>query len=152
MITSIISGIGYFLLWTLVLYWVHRLAHTFKIPYVTDWHWDHHKQITLNTAKGPHWGNLLLWSDSWKSTLDMWCTDVIPTIIFCWVTGQWWIGAFYYIWAAFFQEALEHNQKLKLYPFLTTGSYHLVHHKDSKKNFGLFVPIWDIVFRTNKPI
>lgn len=152
MVTTILTGVGYFLLWTLVLYWVHRLAHMYKIPFITKMHWDHHKQITQGTYKGLHWTNLFLWTDSWKSTFDLWCTDVIPTIIFCWVTGQWWIGVFYYVWAAFFQEALEHNQKLKLYPFLTTGSYHLIHHNDSRKNFGLFIPIWDIVFKTNKPV
>ena len=67
-----------------------------------------------------------------------------------WITGQWWISVFYYVWAAFIQERIEHNSNFDIYPFLTSGQCHLVHHTNPEKNYGLFSPIWDIVFDTFK--
>jgi sterol desaturase/sphingolipid hydroxylase (fatty acid hydroxylase superfamily) len=60
--------------------------------------------------------------------------------------NAWWIMLLYYIWAAFLQEELEHSN-LNLYPF-TAGQWHMVHHEHPDKNFGLFLPIWDIIFKT----
>ena len=140
----------YFLLWTLMIYWIHRILHTWHIPIATRMHWDHHKQITQQTNKGLHWTNFFLWFDSWRSTFDQWITEVIPTILFCFITGQWWLAIAYYIWAAFIQEAVEHNPKINLYPFITSGKWHLIHHKHPKKNYGVFFPIWDIIFKTKQ--
>ena len=138
-----------FLIWSFTLYWIHRGIHKINIPYVSEFHWDHHKQVTQNKVKW-HWSNIFLFNDTWKSTADLWITEVIPTIIFCWITGHWWLFFTYYIWAAFIQEAIEHNKKFDLYPFITSGKWHLIHHKYSKYNYGLFVPIWDILFKTYK--
>jgi len=35
---------------------------------------------------------------------------------------------------------------------LSLGKWHLIHHKHSKYNYGLFVPIWDILFKTYKSL
>jgi sterol desaturase/sphingolipid hydroxylase (fatty acid hydroxylase superfamily) len=78
----------------------------------------------------------------------MWTTEVIPTILFCIVFNASWIFVLYYIWAAFLQDTLEHSN-LNWYP-LTMGKWHMVHHKDARKNFGLFLPIWDKIFKTEK--
>ena len=78
-----------FLLWTLMLYLIHRLIHIIYIPYIHDWHWDHHKVISQETHWGLHWSNIFLYNDTWKSTFDLWCTEVIPTIVFCWLIGHW---------------------------------------------------------------
>lgn len=142
--------VGVFLLWTLMIYWCHRLAHI--VPVISDIHRDHHKQIADNTFNGLHWSNLFLYFDSWKSTADQWVTEVIPTFMFAWLTDQWWMFGLYYVWAAFMQEAVEHNPKFNAYPFITSGKWHLVHHADNSKNFGVFFPIWDIVFGTSKNI
>jgi sterol desaturase/sphingolipid hydroxylase (fatty acid hydroxylase superfamily) len=91
-----------------------------------------------------------LFNDDWPSTKDLWTTEVIPTLIFSWITGQWWISVFYYIWAAFIQETVEHNANINL-PILTSGQWHLMHHR-FKCNYGLFTPIWDIVFKTYKKV
>lgn len=111
-------------------------------------HRDHH--TVINKSKGKtcwHWNNLLLFNDTWKSTVDLWITEVIPTIIFSYVIGQVWPIILYYFWAAFLQEKLEHNIQLDVYP-CTSGKWHMVHHTNPTKNFGLFIPIWDIIFRT----
>ena len=142
--------IAVFLLWTFMIYWIHRAVHDFNIPYMSDFHWDHHKQVTNENTIGLHWTNMLLINDNIKSTLDLWCTEIIPTIVFCWLTGHWWILIGYYIWAAFIQEAIEHNKNFDWYPFMTSGKWHLEHHKDHRVNLSLFVPIWDILFKTHK--
>ena len=127
----------FFLIWTLCLYWIHRLAH--RIPYIKKWHFNHHAYIIQNGSPGWHWNNLFLYNDTWTSTLDLYLTEVIPTILFSMITGQWWISIFYYIWAAFLQETLEHNNNIDL-PLLTTGRWHLIHHSLPNKNYGLFFP------------
>lgn len=137
----------YFLAWTLMLYWIHRLGH--RIPIVRDCHRAHHQYIATHETKW-HWSNLLLFNDNLKSTIDLWITEVIPTLIFSAVTGQWWIAIFYYVWAAFVQESLEHNKKIN-WPLLTCGQWHLMHHR-SCCNYGLFFPLWDIVFGTNRRV
>jgi sterol desaturase/sphingolipid hydroxylase (fatty acid hydroxylase superfamily) len=142
------TAIILFLLWTLLIYWMHRLAHV--LPVMSHFHMDHHRQVTDETITGLHWKNVFLWFDTFESTADQWLTEVIPTILFAWITGHWWIAAFYYVWAAFIQEAIEHNPKFNLYPFLTSGKWHLIHHEDPDKNYGVFFPIWDMMFGTYK--
>lgn len=136
-----------FLGWTLMIYVMHVAMH--YVPVLKDIHWDHHKYITDNDGTKWSWNNLLLYNDTWLSTADLWITEVIPTLVFCWITGHWWIALFYYVWAAFVQEQVEHNKKVNLYPLLTTGRWHLVHHKHPNKNYGLFLPIWDKLFGTD---
>jgi sterol desaturase/sphingolipid hydroxylase (fatty acid hydroxylase superfamily) len=132
-----------------MLYWIHRIVHRTLV--IKHWHWDHHTYITKNGNQGWQWNNILLFNDTWRSTLDLYVTEVIPTLLFSLMTEQWWIFLFYYVWAAFFQEELEHNKNLNI-PFFTSGKWHLVHHRHPNKNYGLFFPIWDIVFRTYKNV
>jgi sterol desaturase/sphingolipid hydroxylase (fatty acid hydroxylase superfamily) len=141
--------IVYFFLWTLVLYWIHRFVH--RITFLKKYHLAHHKFINENDFNKSFWqlNNLILYNDNWKSTIDLWLTEVFPTIIFSIITGSWWIFFFYYSWAAFFQEMFEHKKGLSI-PVLTCGDWHLEHHKNYKINYGIFFPLWDIFFRTNK--
>lgn len=137
-----------FLAWTFCLYWIHRVGH--KIRWVNKYHQDHHRYITKHGKSQWEWNNLLLYNDTWKSTVDLWITEVVPTIIFAAVTGHWWIAMFYYVWAACLQEVVEHNPNFSIYPWLTSGRWHLIHHRHQKRNFGLFFPIWDILFKTHQ--
>lgn len=139
----------YFFLWTLILYWIHRIGH--KLPFVNYYHSNHHSFINKNLKKGNlntwHWNNLLLFNDNKESTIDLWITEVTPTLLFCFVTNQWWIFVFYYLWAAFIQEPIEHNPNVDI-PFILSGRRHLIHHKNSASNYGLFFSIWDRIFGT----
>jgi sterol desaturase/sphingolipid hydroxylase (fatty acid hydroxylase superfamily) len=137
-----------FITWTFVLYWIHRAGHI--TPVVQDAHRDHHKFININGKTTWHWNNLFLFNDTWTSTADLWITEVIPTLIFSWITGHWWLSVFYYLWAALIQEVVEHNPKFDIFPLLTSGRWHLIHHRDSTRNYGLFLPIWDLLFGTYK--
>lgn len=137
-----------FMLWTFLLYAAHRLAHL--LPWVRDVHADHHKQIAAGANLGLHWSNLFLYFDSPRSTLDQWLTEVLPTLLLAGVTGHWWLFGVYYVWAALIQEAIEHNPNFDWHPWLTSGRWHLVHHADNSKNFGVFFPVWDTLFGTRK--
>lgn len=139
----------YFFLWTLMLYWIHRIGH--KTPIIQRIHWHHHRHINTSAPTSWHWNNLFLFNDNWISTLDLWITEVIPTIIFAYVTGQYWLIVFYYIWAAFIQESIEHNKKFDI-PGFTSGRWHLIHHRQPNHNFGLFFPQWDLLFGTYKSV
>jgi sterol desaturase/sphingolipid hydroxylase (fatty acid hydroxylase superfamily) len=134
----------FFLSWTFLLYFIHRIAHGFK----WSCHMDHHKFILDHSVTSWKWNNLLLFNDTWLSTLDLWVTEVLPTIVFCMITGIWEIAVFYYLWASLIQEIVEHNPNFNIFPFLTSGRWHLLHHTDDKVNFGLFIPVWDLMFDT----
>lgn len=136
----------YFLLWTFTLYWIHRAAHI--VPIVKHYHFNHHQVINTETIRW-NWNNLLLYNDTMKSTIDLWLTEVIPTCIISYITGQWWLIIFYYLWAALIQERIEHNKNFDV-PLLTSGKWHLKHHNNGNYNFGLFLPIWDKLFRTER--
>jgi sterol desaturase/sphingolipid hydroxylase (fatty acid hydroxylase superfamily) len=142
---GLIVGLIEFVGWTFTLYWVHRIAH--KTPYIKKWHARHHAFIIVNGSPGWHWNNLFLYNDGWIDTMDYWVTEVMPTLIFCLLTGAWWIFVFFYIWAAFFQEKFEHNQNINI-PFISSGRWHLQHHHQCTKNFGVFITVWDKLFRT----
>lgn len=149
MILLLIECAVAFLLWTLVLYLIHRISHNVNL--FKSLHYDHHIFVSRNKTTRWKLHDLLLYNDTPRSTLDMWITEVIPTLCISAVTGHWWIAIIYYIWAAFFQQNLEHNSAHNWYPF-TSGKWHLIHHKDPSKNFGLFFPIWDKIFKTEKGI
>ena len=102
---------------------------------------DHHKFILDHSSTSWKWNNLLLFNDTWLSTLDLWVTEVLPTIVFCMITGIWEIAVFYYLWASLIQEIIEHNPKFNIFPLLTSGRWHLLHHTDDRVNFGLFIPV-----------
>lgn len=117
---QIMTGIVAFLIWTLILYSIHRLAHTDYFPLLNKLHQDHHMTIDENRELGPVWSNIFLYSDSWRSTVDMWVSEVIPTLLFCLISGFWWIFGVYYIWTAFIQERIEHDKNFNLYPWFTS--------------------------------
>jgi sterol desaturase/sphingolipid hydroxylase (fatty acid hydroxylase superfamily) len=137
----------YFLLWTFIIYWIHRLGH--NIPVLRKFHLEHHKFIRNNQPTW-HWNNIFLFNDNWPSTIDYWLTEVIPTAIFVLITEQWWIGIGFYLYAALIQERLEHNRTFNLYPLYTSGQWHMLHHTSYPCNFGIITPLWDILFKTSK--
>lgn len=141
----LIEYICWFFSWTLLLYWIHRLIHF--TPGLQKIHWGHHEYVTEQQPKWM-WQNILLYSDDWIGTADLFITEVIPTLVFCYLTNQWWILVWYYIWTAFIQERVEHNPNVNIWPF-SSGKWHLIHHKDHTKNYGIYFKIWDVIFGTN---
>ena len=141
--------VGVFLLWTFVIYWSHRIFH--MIPALEKIHWCHHKYVLKGTGStGWEWKHLFMWVDNLDGTIDQWLMEVIPTILLSWITGHWWLCLFYWINTAFVQEHIRHNKRFDVYPLLTSGKWHMVHHKHKNNNYGVFFPIWDILFGTAK--
>lgn len=138
----------HFLAWTLMLYWIHRIGH--QIPAIRKIHLGHHRFIATNPPPQWHWSNLFLFQDDWPSTVDVWVTEIIPTLIFCWITGAWWIAVFFYLWSALIQESIEHSPMFDRYPWFTSGRWHLMHHSNGKCNYGIFITVWDRLFGTFK--
>lgn len=134
-----------FLLLTFVFYVIHRLLHSFRC--LSYFHRDHHLNVSNNSVRW-RWNNLLLWNDTFKSTVDLWITEVIPTMLICWVFDSWTLLFLYWAWGAIVQEAVEHNKLFNL-PILTSGVWHMIHHSDSRVNYGVFIPVWDMLFRTH---
>ena len=133
--------------WSFVLYVCHRLGHS--VSFLWYYHKDHHIQVSSLTNKGYHWSNYFLFFDTWKSTLDQWLIEIIPTILLSLLFKDFTLCILYYIWAVFIQERIEHNSNFNIYPILTSGKWHLEHHGDYSKNYGVFTPIWDIFFQTH---
>lgn len=140
----IVEFISLFLLWTLMIYCNHRLAHVLPFYHLHD---EHHRLVAADSEPGPNWKNYFLYLDNWKVTLDNWIIEVIPTLIFSYLTGYWIFSIIHYIWTAFLQEHLEHDVKFDLYPF-TSGKWHMNHHSRYNCNYGLFIPLWDKIFGT----
>lgn len=144
------NHIFWFLTWTLMIYFIHRIGHV--IPIIRDIHGKHHRYISEHNITGWTWKNLFFYQDNLFSTLDVFITEVIPTIIFCYLTGEWWLFGFFYVWSATIQECIEHSPNFDMYPYLTSGKWHLRHHLKGKCNYGIFTPIWDILFGTNEAL
>jgi sterol desaturase/sphingolipid hydroxylase (fatty acid hydroxylase superfamily) len=144
---SFFNVVGIIVLWSFVLYWIHRACHSFR-P-LKRFHRDHHREVIVHPDKKWHWNNLLLYNDTRDSTIDLWITEVIPTVAIAWLFGAPWLFVGYYLWAALFQESLEHNSRISIRPF-SAGRWHLLHHRHPDKNYGFPFRMWDKVFRTNE--
>lgn len=149
MISTIIECIFYLFLWTFILYWIHRVGH--QITILSKLHRQHHKFVSENAITW-HWSNIFLFNDNWPSTIDLWITEIIPTAIFVIITQQWWLGIGFYLYTAFVQEWLEHNDDFNFYPIYTAGKWHLLHHAQYQCNYGIGTPFWDWIFGTNKTL
>jgi sterol desaturase/sphingolipid hydroxylase (fatty acid hydroxylase superfamily) len=148
----IATGVATVAGWTFMMYWIHRAAHV--VPWMQRWHVHHHAHVMQTVLRSDpdvmtwKWNNIFLYNDTWDSTVDFWITDVIPTVLFVLITGQLWFGIAYYLYSALLQERVEHNPRFSYYPF-TPGQWHLDHHSTATQNYGIWFPVWDIVFGTN---
>jgi sterol desaturase/sphingolipid hydroxylase (fatty acid hydroxylase superfamily) len=147
MLLLILECTAYFLVWNFIIYWMHRWAH--NVPIMMRLHREHHKFIRENSVHW-HWNNVLLFNDNWPSTFDFWVTEVIPTLLFAWITGQWWLLIAYYVYSALILERFEHNPNFTAYPWYVSGKWHVLHHTHYPCNYGIIIPFWDWVFKTNR--
>lgn len=134
------------LLWTMMIYWTHRLAH--RLPCLWRFHSAHHA-VEYKGEYEFSWWNLVGWFNDWKSTIDQWLTEIIPTTLFVLVFPQAWpILVIYYVDGFVLAEGLtDHNPRIDI-PALSMGKYHLRHHADMSGNYDLYFRLWDKVFGT----
>lgn len=145
---------GYFLIWTLYSYWVHRLAHIpskrnilFKI------HIEHHKAEYGNPS-WPRWQEYFLWYGNWRASADVWITLMLPGIVISIFDPLHGLPMliFLYLYEVFLGgDVLDHNPNIdgRLTRILALGQYHLRHHRNVRKNYSFYITLWDYVFRTH---
>ena len=146
-----------FLSWTLMTYWLHRLAHihSHKNP-LWRLHRAHHKVPYLSAPTGSIWpkpGQFVLWLGNWRTSLDVIVLMTVPAILITLVFPRYGIPLliFHYFYELFCSEyALDHNPKISgtVTKYFAWGDFHLYHHIAPKRNFGLMVTFWDRVFGT----
>jgi sterol desaturase/sphingolipid hydroxylase (fatty acid hydroxylase superfamily) len=143
-----------FLLWLLLAYGIHRLAHwSARWNYLQRWHTVHHHPYYLLRAQRFRWYHLLLCFGSPAETLDLWFTLTLPLLLLCplFPAQGLVLLVMHYLYEIFFSDArLDHNPNL--YGLLTRvfawGDYHLRHHRNPSRNYGLIITFWDRIFST----
>lgn len=141
--------LGYFLLWTGLLYGLHCLAH--RSAFLWRFHRAHH-QVKYDGSFEFSWRNLIGFYNDWPSTIDQWLLEILPTLSLILLFPRAWpIGILYFIDNIFAEGITDHNPRIRP-PFLAMGRYHLAHHRDPQVNLDGFTQFWDWVFGTRKPV
>lgn len=156
-IINIFIFIGLFLLWTLLVYFMHRLAHIRSknnpLYYV---HLAHHK---INYFKEDNrkfkWYYLFFYFGGILETLDVIVMLTVPALSVYLLFPSYgiYILLFHYLYEVFLSEGyLDHNPKIngKITNYFSWGTYHLIHHKTWTHNFSLIITLWDYMFVTQK--
>jgi len=141
-------------IWTLVYYFLHRVAH---IRHKRNWlhklHIIHHRTDYRNGGSRFRPGFLLFYFGDIRATLDTLLMMTIPLVV---ITAFFpdqgiWVILWHYINEVFLAERiLEHNPRLegRLTRIFAWGTFHLKHHKNPRTNFGLLTTFWDNIFNT----
>jgi sterol desaturase/sphingolipid hydroxylase (fatty acid hydroxylase superfamily) len=146
-----------FLIWTLVIYCMHRLAHiSHRWNPLWQLHRAHHRNPYLSQlpeSKWPKFGQWFLWLGNWRASLDVIVSMTLPLLIIAYFAPH--VGlpllVFHYFYELFFSEyGLDHNPNIqgKATRFFAWGEFHLYHHLTPKKNFGLLITLWDRLLGT----
>jgi sterol desaturase/sphingolipid hydroxylase (fatty acid hydroxylase superfamily) len=140
--------------WLGMAYGIHRLAH-WPSPWnhLHRWHRAHHAPAYLDEVRRFRWHHALLCFSSVPETLDVWFTLTLPVLLVALLLPQ--QGAvlllFHYVYEILFSDQrLDHNPRIHgpLTRAFAWGQYHLHHHADPRRNFGLILTVWDHVFAT----
>lgn len=143
-----------FLLWTLAIYWLHRLAHwRHRYNPLHYLHLSHHEINYFKTEKKFKIAYLLWIFGDWRATLDILLNMTLPLVIltYFYPSQGLFLLVFHYLYEAFLSEGvLDHNPNIRgtITNYFAWGVYHLQHHNSPKYNFSLIVTVWDRVFGT----
>jgi sterol desaturase/sphingolipid hydroxylase (fatty acid hydroxylase superfamily) len=148
---------GVFLLWTGIIYGLHRASH-WHHPRNPLWHLHraHHRHPYLQAESGsawPRWPQFFLWLGSWRASLDVFVVMTLPAIAIALLWPRYGVPllVFHYVYEVFCSEyALDHNPKIRgvWTRWFAWGDYHLYHHMKPKRNYSLLITLWDRVFGT----
>ncbi len=150
------SLFGLFLLWTLIAYFMHRIAHfRHRLNPLYYIHLAHHKINYLTEDRKFKWYYLLFYFGSIRETLDILLILTLPAIFLFALFPRLgiYLLAYHYLYEAFLSEGLlDHNPRIhgKVTKFFSWGEYHLTHHRTWKYNYSLMITLWDHVFGTLK--
>jgi sterol desaturase/sphingolipid hydroxylase (fatty acid hydroxylase superfamily) len=157
-IGNILLFILLFMIWTLLVYIVHRLAHIrHRFNFLYHLHLYHHKINYLSAENRQfRWYYILFYFGGVYETLDVVCMLTIPALIVYSIFPV--LGVYllllHYAYEVFLSEGtLDHNPEIrgKVTKVFAWGKYHLAHHKSWKYNYSLIITLWDWVFQTRQP-
>jgi sterol desaturase/sphingolipid hydroxylase (fatty acid hydroxylase superfamily) len=146
-----------FMVWTLLMYWMHRGSHLNHRRNPLWWvHTAHHRIPYLSrppVSKLPTWPQFLWWLGSWRASMDVVLVMTLPLLLIALVVPQYGVPllVFHYLYEVFFSEyLLDHNPRIRgaITRYFAWGDYHLHHHAHPRRNFGLLITFWDRVFGT----
>ena len=140
--------------WLGLAYGVHRISH---LPgswnRLNLWHRLHHAETYLQQSRIFHWHHALLCFGSIEETLDIWFTLTLPALLICLLfpAQGWALLLFHYFYEILLSDQrLDHNPKIcgPLTKIFAWGQFHLSHHANQHRNFGLILTFWDYIFFT----
>ena len=143
-----------FMAWTFSMYWLHRLSHIHS-KYNPLWkiHTSHHKvpYIPFQGKVKMCWSQLIFWHGTWQATMDIYMVATAPIVILtiAFPSYGWPVLLFHFFYEVFLSGlALDHNIRITgpITRFFAWGNYHLYHHVELNKNYGLVITFWDYVF------
>ncbi len=138
------------------MYLLHRLSHVkHRLNPLWKIHRAHHKVPYLSEDREllPQPAQFLFWLGSWRLSLDVIIVMTLPLLVLTWFfpTQGLILLVFHYLYEVFLSEALlDHNPRIRgsLTRVFAWGHYHLYHHMNLKRNYGLVVTWWDWLFGT----
>jgi len=144
-------------LWTFAIYWLHRFSHIHHRYNPLWWiHRAHHAEPYLRADSRPQWpklGQYFFWLGGWRLSLDVVLVMTLPLLIIAWMQPQYGVPllVFHYFYEVFLSESvLDHNPRItnRYTRWFAWGDFHLHHHVNLKRNFGLMCGFWDFLFAT----
>jgi len=156
-ISYIINFTSLFLLWTFIVYLLHRLSHfKHKLNFLYFIHRYHHRvDYNIERIRKFDWRYLLFYFGGFYESLDVVCTMTLPALVLYLIFPIYggYLLTFHYLYEVFLSEGqLDHNPTITgaVTNYFSWGKYHLKHHKDVRCNYSLIVPFWDFIFGTQK--
>lgn len=150
--------LGMFLLallgWLGLAYGIHRLAHwPARWNRLQRLHAVHHAPAYFSRARTLRWHHFLLCFGSPAETLDIWITLTLPALLVCLAfpaQGPLLLVLHYAYEIVCSDQLLDHNPDLvgPITRLFAWGDYHLRHHRNPSRNFGLILTVWDHTFGT----
>jgi len=156
-ISNFIKIFFVFMLWTFLIYFMHRLAHVkHKLNFLYFIHRHHHRVNYLSSKlRSFNWRHFLFYFGSIHESIDVLIMMTLPAILLCLLFPPYglYILIFHYLYEVFLSESqLDHNPKITgaITNYFSWGKYHLYHHKNIQFNYSLIITFWDLIFKTRK--
>ena len=149
----------WFLMWTLAEYLLHRLMHyNHSLNIFFKIHRHHHNiSLSILTSKKnmiPKFSYFIFWFENLNETIEILFGETFPAVLIYLIdpdSGKY-ILIFHYIYELLATDSLlEHNPDIKsqnIIKYFAVGQFHLQHHRQTNKNYGFTITLWDHVFGT----
>lgn len=148
--------VGWFLLWTLCEYMMHRFFHwNHPWNFFYKMHQYHHsltlRQLTDEANRWPKPLYFLWFFDNIYETIEIVAGETVWALLIYWIDPKPGLALliFHYVYELLATDSLlEHNPNLEANYGLAVGKFHLEHHRVPLCNYGFTIDIWDRVFGT----